>query len=159
LASVSSTFDRDASRAGLAGPADAEQHAAALRVDRWLWYVRFFRTRTLAAEAVRSGHVRLNAQRAKPAREVKVGDALTIVRGAAEYEVMVTAIPDRRGPASEAMACYSETPQSRERRERQAAQRTAAGTLDAPPTLGRPDKRTRRLMRRSKGRGPSASDD
>jgi ribosome-associated heat shock protein Hsp15 len=120
-----------------------------LRIDRWLWCARFFKTRSVAADAVRGGHVRLNGQRAKPAREVKPGDMMTILRGQHELEITVTAIPARRGPASEAAACYAETAESIERRQRQAEQRRAAAGLDAP-TRGRPDKHTRRLLRRSK---------
>lgn len=115
-----------------------------LRIDRWLWYVRFYKTRSLAAEEVRAGRVRLNGQRTKPAREVKVGDRLSIARGPADYELVVGTIPGRRGPAAAARNCYEETPQSLERRRLRAAARASEAH---PPTAGRPDKRTRRLMR------------
>ncbi len=117
-----------------------------LRVDRWLWCARFFKTRSLAAEEVKAGHVRLNGQRTKPAHEIKVGDALRIAKGHDDIEVVVAAIPQRRGPATEALACYDETPESIERRRLRALQRASAPVLDMP-TAGRPDKRTRRLMR------------
>jgi ribosome-associated heat shock protein Hsp15 len=125
-----------------------------LRVDRWLWCARFFKTRGLAAEAVRSGHVRLNGQRIKPAHAVRIGDALTIeVRDDDERDVRVAAIPLRRGPAAEAVAAYAETPESIERR-RLAAEQRALRPVLAPPTSGRPDKRTRRLLLRARQRGP-----
>lgn len=124
-----------------------------LRVDRWLWCARFFKSRGLAAEAVRAGHVRVDGQRVKASREIKVGDRLAIVKGVCEFDVEVVAIPARRGPATEAAACYTETAQSIEARRRRAEQSAAARILRAP-TSGRPDKRTRRLIRdRQRGSG------
>jgi ribosome-associated heat shock protein Hsp15 len=117
-----------------------------LRIDRWLWCARFFKTRTLAAEEVKAGHVRLNGQRTKPAHELRVGDALSIARGHDDIGVVVARIPERRGPASEAAGCYEETPESIERRRLRALQRRSVPVLDAP-TANRPDKRTRRLIR------------
>lgn len=119
---------------------------AGLRIDRWLWRARFFKTRSLAAEAVKAGHVRINGQRGKPAREVEVGDRLVIVRGFVEHEIEVQALPGRRGPAVEAAACYEETTASLERRRVREAERAGSNALRAP-TSGRPDKRTRRLIR------------
>jgi ribosome-associated heat shock protein Hsp15 len=120
----------------------------ALRIDRWLWCARFYKTRSAAADAVKGGHVQVNGQRAKPAREVKVGDRLAIVRNETEYEVSVTAIPARRGPASEAQACYVESEASIARRLAEAERRALAREAgDRAPTSGRPDKRTRRLLR------------
>ena len=128
--------------------------AERLRIDRWLWCVRAFKTRTLAANAVRAGHVRLNGERVKAAHDVKVGDAVSISseRGSGR-DLVVTAIPWRRGPAPEALACYVETPESVERRRAEAERRAAVPEL-APPTAGRPDKRTRRLLLRVRQRGP-----
>lgn len=117
-----------------------------LRIDRWLWCARFYKTRSLAAEAVKAGHVRINGQRSKPARDVKVGDRLDIVRGFTEQEIDVRALPARRGPAVEAARCYEETEASLERRRLREAQRTLSSAQRAP-TTGRPDKRTRRLIR------------
>ncbi len=132
---------------------DAEQER--LRIDRWLWCARFFKTRSVAAEAVRAGHVRLNGQRVKPAHAVKVGDALSVeLRDESQREVSIAAIPARRGPAPEAAATYVETPESIERRRVAAEQRKLRPAL-APPTSGRPDKRTRRLMLRVRQRGPA----
>jgi ribosome-associated heat shock protein Hsp15 len=131
---------------------DAEQER--LRIDRWLWCARFFKTRSVAAEAVRGGHVRLNGQRVKPSHAVKIGDALTVeLRDEIERDVCIAAIPARRGPAPEAATTYVETPESIERR-RLAAEQRKLRPVFAPPTSGRPDKRTRRLMLRVRQRGP-----
>jgi ribosome-associated heat shock protein Hsp15 len=125
-----------------------------LRIDRWLWCARFFKSRSAAAEAVRAGHVRLNGQRIKPAHAVKVGDMLLVERGShTEKEVEVAGIPARRGPASEAARAFRETVASIERAERAAAARALQPVL-APPTAGRPDKRTRRLLLRARHRDP-----
>ena len=123
-----------------------------LRIDRWLWCVRFFKTRSAAAEAVRGGHVRLNGGRVKPAHPVKIGDALAVARSLEpERDVTIAAIPARRGPATEAAQCYVESAESIERRRAAAAQRALEPKF-APPTLGRPDKRTRRLLLRARDR-------
>src|ERR1044071_2342156 len=116
---------------------DAATEQDRLRIDRWLWCARLFKTRSVAAEAVRSGHVRLNGQRVKPAHAVKIGDALTLtLRDDSERDVRVAAIPARRGPATEAAGTYVETPESIERR-RVAAQQRGLGPVVAPPTTGR----------------------
>ena len=136
---------------------DRDGDTERLRIDRWLWCARFFKTRSVAAEAVRSGHVRLNAQRVKPAHAVKVGDALSVeIRDSSEREVTIAAIPARRGPAPEAGAAYVETAESVERR-RLAVEQRALRPVLGPPTPGRPDKRTRRLMQRARQRGPVSS--
>ena len=124
--------------------------AVDLRIDRWLWCARFYKSRSAAAAAVRAGHARLNGRRVKPAQDVKVGDALTIDRALGECDVTVLGIPSRRGPSAEAQACYAETPESVERRQKTAAARATA-TANAP-TPGRPDKRTRRLLLRQRQR-------
>ncbi len=122
------------------------------RIDRWLWCARFFKSRSAAADAVRAGHVRLNGNRVKPAHGVKVGDSLAVGRGDDnERDVTVAAIPVRRGPASEAARCYVESAESLER-QRAAAEQRALRPAFAPPTVGRPDKRTRRLLLRAKDR-------
>jgi len=135
--------------------ADEDDDADRLRIDRWLWCARFFKSRSAAAEAVRGGHVRLNGQRVKPAHAVKIGDALqlTLAHGV-ERDVAIAMIPKRRGPAPEAAATYVETAESIERR-RKAAEERAAHAAYVPPTVGRPDKRTRRLMLRARQRGIS----
>jgi ribosome-associated heat shock protein Hsp15 len=124
---------------------------AGLRIDRWLWYARFYKTRSLAGQAVRGGHVRFNGERIKPAHAVKIGDTLTILRDTLEFEVTVAAIPERRGPAAEALSCFVESSESIERRRAQAETHAAAPAL-AAPTRGRPDKRTRRLILRARQR-------
>lgn len=130
------------------GPADASP-----RVDKWLWCARFFKSRSLATEAVAGGKVHLNGQRVKPARSVLVGDVLEITLGFEVATVKVTAIPVRRGPAAEARRCYEETPESIARRERYREQRRLAA-MAAPQTVGRPDKHTRReLLRFHRRRG------
>jgi len=127
--------------------------AAGLRLDKWLWCTRFFKTRGLAQEAVEGGHVQVNGERAKASRQVKVGDRLRITRERERYEVEVTGIPQRRGPASEARAHYSESAESEAAR---AAVREF-NRLTAPVSSGRPDKRERReLLDVMKGRGPKS---
>ena len=122
-----------------------------MRVDRWLWYARFFKTRTLAANAVRSGRVRVNGERAKAAREVSIGSALSIQRGGSIVDVCVLKISSRRGPAVEAAGLYEEKTESIERRENVAERKSSVSRLGSP-TQGRPDKRTRRLLRKHRGR-------
>lgn len=125
-----------------------------LRIDRWLWCARLFKSRSAAAEAVRGGHVRLNGQRVKPAHAVKIGDAVQVsLQHGIERDIAIAAIPVRRGPAPEAAATYVETPESIERRRKAAEERAARGSY-LPPTAGKPDKRTRRLLLRARQRGP-----
>jgi len=116
-----------------------------VRVDRWLWAARFFKSRGGATEAVLGGRVHLNGTRVKPAKEVAVGDRLEITAGSARWEVVVRAIADKRRPASVAQALYEETPESLERRARLAEERRLARPLGAD--LGaRPTKRDRRRL-------------
>lgn len=123
-----------------------------LRIDRWLWCARFYRSRSAAAEAVRAGHVRLNGQRVKPAHAVKIGDALRVEYASTAKDVTIAAIPVRRGPAPEAARAYVETVESVERGRREAEARSMRVVFE-PPTAGRPDKRTRRLLLRARNRG------
>lgn len=120
-----------------------------LRLDKWLWAARFFKTRTLATEAVSGGKVHVNGARVKPAHELRIGDQLSITRGPDRYEVSVLGLSDHRGPASVAQALYEETAASREARSHEAEMRKAAA-LATPMTRGRPDKKTRRLIHRFK---------
>lgn len=122
-----------------------------LRIDRWLWAARFFKTRALAAAAVRGGKVRCAGARVKAARVVKVGDRLAISRGEEQIELEVLAVSARRGPASAAAALYEESAESVARRE----SATEARRLEhrARPDFGRrPDKRSRRLLRHLTGK-------
>jgi ribosome-associated heat shock protein Hsp15 len=117
-----------------------------LRVDRWLFYCRFFKTRGMATTAVTGGHVRLNGERTSPGARIKTGDHIDLVKDRLPYSLTVLAIPGRRGPAPEAQACYEE--QEEVVRERE--QMTAALRQDRmlmPKTDGRPDKHTRRKLR------------
>jgi ribosome-associated heat shock protein Hsp15 len=123
----------------------------AARIDRWLFAVRLFKSRSLAADAVSGGKVHVNGERVKPSRSVQAGDIVTFMRGAVEFECIVTAIPLRRGPASEAAGCYDETPRSQARREEFAARMKVAAALTPRPD-DRPDKHDRRLLRRLRGR-------
>ena len=121
-----------------------------MRLDRWLWCARFYKTRSAAADALKAGHVKLNGQRCKPAREIGCGAVLTVSKGDETWVVTVTALPARRGPAAEARACFAEDPAAMTVRLEQRASRRAASR--EPPTQGRPDKRTRRLIRAQQGR-------
>jgi ribosome-associated heat shock protein Hsp15 len=118
-----------------------------LRVDKWLWCARFFKTRSLAADAVAGGKVHVNRERVKPSRTIRPGDLLEITVGFDVVAVEVRSIPVRRGPAPEARQCYLETEASIARRERMREQRRLA-SMAAPQTEGRPDKRTRRELLR-----------
>jgi ribosome-associated heat shock protein Hsp15 len=122
-----------------------------LRIDRWLFFVRFFKSRSLAAQAVAGGKVHVNGERAKPSRAVRVGDRIEFNRGAVVFECTVVSIPTRRGPASEAVQCYDETPASKARREQFAANMKVAAAM-APRPEERPDKHERKILRRLRGR-------
>jgi ribosome-associated heat shock protein Hsp15 len=116
-----------------------------LRVDRWLWCVRLFKSRSQASAAVSGGRVHVNGERVKPARALRVGDHLAVSQGGRDLELDVRAIPTRRGPAPEARACYQETPQSVARGQRwQEQQRLAALTVSRPDR--KPDKKERREL-------------
>lgn len=129
----------------------AESGPGAARIDRWLFGVRLFKSRSLAAEAVSGGKVHVNGARVRPSHSVRPGDLVTFARGVIDFECHVAAIPERRGPAKEAVACYVETDASRERRE-QHAQRMRLAAAMAPRPEERPDKHQRRELRRLRGR-------
>ena len=119
---------------------------ASVRIDVWLWAARFFRTRSLAKQAVETGKVEVGGQRAKASRGVRVGDALRIARGEETFDIEVRGLSDIRGPASVAQALYAESEASREHRTAGRADRAAARAgYRAPET--KPDKRARRLIR------------
>ncbi len=123
-----------------------------VRIDKWLWAARFFKTRSLAAQAVEGGRVRLNGQRVKPARVLSAGDELAIRIGELEWTVVVSMLDDRRGPAEAARRLYAETEASRaRRREAEAARKLHVGPVREE--RGRPTKRDRRLIRRFTGDG------
>jgi|SRR5689334_18505388 ribosome-associated heat shock protein Hsp15 len=116
-----------------------------VRIDKWLWAARFFKTRSLASDAVAGGHVHVDGERVKPARDVKVGDRLEIRRGQTRFTVVVTALADRRGPASAAADLYEETPESIAAREQHREQRRLAKPIGADLSE-RPTKRDRRRL-------------
>ncbi len=117
------------------------------RIDKWLWHVRFFKTRSLAADAVAGGKVKIDGERVKPAREVRVGQQVSITLADRAIEVQVLALPARRGPATQAQACYAETPASAERGAHHREQRRLAA-MARPRPDHRPDKRERRQLER-----------
>jgi ribosome-associated heat shock protein Hsp15 len=131
-------------------PSDAPDDET-MRIDRWLFFVRLFKSRGLATEAVTGGRVHVNGERVKPSRVVRIGDQLVFNRGAVTFDCEVTGLPQRRGPAPEAAACYRESEASVARRA-QFAERMRVATAFAPRPDTRPDKHERRELRRIRGR-------
>jgi ribosome-associated heat shock protein Hsp15 len=128
-----------------------ETGPGAMRIDRWLFGVRLFKSRSVAADAVSGGKVHLNGERVKPSHGVKPGDTVTFTRSTVVFECVVAAVPLRRGPADEAARCYEETAASKARREEFAARmKVAAGRTPRPDN--RPNKHDRRLLRNLRGR-------
>ena len=128
-----------------------------VRIDRWLWAARFFKTRSLAAEAIQAGHVQINHARAKAAKEIGPGDVIELTAGEQRWTVVVRDVEERRGPATRARELYEETPESLARRERQRAARRLAPVPGAD--LGtRPTKRDRRQIDRVRRRSASSRD-
>lgn len=115
------------------------------RLDKWLWCARFYKSRSEAAAAVAGGRVHLNGARVKPAHVVRPGDRIEASFGTRSIEVVVRALPTRRGPMTEARACFEETPESTARAERSAELQRLSG-MAGPTTSGRPDKRDRRRL-------------
>ena len=127
----------------------SDLRAQKLRLDKWLWAARFFKTRSLAKAAIEGGKVHLGGQRVKVSREISVGDTLQIRQGWDEKVITVKALSDQRRGAPEAQALYKETAESLEKREAEAAARKAAGgMIDRPAT--RPTKKQRRQIHRFK---------
>jgi ribosome-associated heat shock protein Hsp15 len=122
---------------------DSDSSSSKLRVDKWLWAARFFKTRSLSADAVESGKVLVNDVRAKPAKPIAIGDRLEIRAGKFRYEVEVLALSDKRGGAAEAQKLYRETDDSRAQREALVAHLKAQ---PQPLFKGRPTKRDRRKI-------------
>ena len=125
-----------------------------MRLDKWLWAARFFKTRSLAQRAIAAGKVKLNDARVKPAHEIRIGDAI-VVR---EWHVHVAALSERRGPAQEARKLYEETAEGRAERERRGDLRRW-GTEPAAGLKGRPTKRDRRLLESLPVLEPDPADD
>ncbi len=127
-----------------------------VRIDKWLWAARFFKTRGLATEIVNGGHVQINGERCKPAKPVQVGDELRILRGQEQFIVTVTGLAEKRGSAAIAQSLYQETEQSMAAREEQRQLRK----LNASPAPDkRPDKKDRRHIIRFTKRSEYAVDE
>lgn len=118
-----------------------------VRIDKWLWAARFFKTRGLAADAIDGGKIRYDGERPKPAKEVRIGAVLRITRPDGEWEVVVRGVSAQRRGAPEAALLYEETEQSRQRREQAALTREADHAM-RDRGMGRPTKRDRRLIKR-----------
>ena len=122
-----------------------------VRMDKWLWAARFFKTRSLAARACELGRIQSNGQPAKAAREVRIGDMLRVTNEGGDFEIEVLLLSDMRGPASTAQTLYRETDSSRERRQKVAAERKAMRQFEELPAA-RPSKRDRRRIIQFRGR-------
>jgi ribosome-associated heat shock protein Hsp15 len=130
-----------------------------IRIDKWLWAARFFKTRSIAVDEIGKGRVQVNGQDAKPSREVKPGDTVTLRQGPVQRTVTVLGVSGARGPAPVAQLLYAETPESITARERAAEQRRLAPEPALGITQGRPTKRDRRDIGRAWGDRWSASID
>jgi ribosome-associated heat shock protein Hsp15 len=128
-----------------------DQSMTTVRIDKWLWAARFFKTRSLAARSCELGRIESNRQPAKPAREVRIGDMLRITNDGGDFEVQVLLLSEVRGPASVAQTLYRETEPSRELRQKVAAERKAMKQFEELPA-GRPSKRDRRRIIQFRGR-------
>ena len=115
------------------------------RLDKWLWHVRFYKTRSLASAAIQGGKACLNGERVKPARRVRIGDRVSLAQQGIVAEFAVLGMPSRRGPAAEGQTHYEETPQSAQRRTLLREQQRLA-QVSRPRPEGRPDKRDRRRL-------------
>jgi ribosome-associated heat shock protein Hsp15 len=124
-----------------------------VRIDKWLWAARLFKSRSLAAEAIDLGRVRVDGERIKPAREARIGDRLEVVNGESRRELVVRALSSQRGPAPVAQQLYVETEASRSRRDER-RELLRAGAEPARSIKGRPTKREGRLLRRVRTAGP-----
>ena len=123
-----------------------------VRIDKWLWAARFFKTRSLAQRACALGRVEFNGQPAKPAREVRVGDLFRVKNDSGEFRVEVLALSEMRGPAAVAQTLYRETAESRELRQKLAEERKTMPQFEAFRD-GKPSKRDRREIDKLRGRG------
>ena len=122
-----------------------------VRIDKWLWAARFFKTRALAAKACEMGRVQSNGVIAKAAREVRLGDVLQVRNEGGDFVIEVLALSEVRGPAAAAQALYRETDESKAARAKVAEERKAMFAVDVVPA-GRPSKRDRRVINRFRGR-------
>lgn len=128
---------------------NSQETAIKVRIDKWLWAARFFKTRAMATEAINGGHVHVNGQRIKPARTVNVGDEVVITRPPYTFVVEVIALSEKRGPAAQARLLYQETEQSQQKRETLREQMRLQAANNPSPRK-RPDKQQRRKIIRFK---------
>ncbi|MCU7930625.1 MAG: RNA-binding S4 domain-containing protein [Candidatus Thiodiazotropha sp. (ex Codakia rugifera)] len=131
-------------------PVENESHK--VRLDKWLWAARFFKTRQVATEAINGGKVHLNGQRTKPGKEIKAGSHLRIHKGALEWEIIVRVAATQRRPAAEARDFYEELPASIEQREKMVDVLRLERSLTPRSSQGRPNKRERRMIHRFTGK-------
>ena len=136
---------RTASTMSRADPRNEDADDGRIRFDKWLWAARFYKTRSLCAQAIDAGQVRVNGERAKPSRNMRVGEAVSIRKSGIVCEVTVTALADRRGSATDAAKLYCETEASAAAREEAWLARRAAESAQ-PRFPGRPTKRERRKL-------------
>lgn len=122
-----------------------------LRIDRWLWFTRFYKTRGLASAAVAGGHVTVNGEKAKPGSKIRKGDVIELVRGQLPFRLEAGSLPQRRGPVKEARLCYAEDDATQQKRQ-EILDGIRRDRQQMPRTAGRPDKHTRRKLREY-GRG------
>lgn len=122
-----------------------------LRVDKWLWAARFFKTRAVATKAVDGGKVHVNGQRVKSSRPIQIGDRLEITRGQMQSVVEISILSEKRGPAKEAQTLYQETAESIDQRELKSQQRKLL-SASMPHSQGKPDKHQRREIRKVSGK-------
>ncbi|GAB6067158.1 ribosome-associated heat shock protein Hsp15 [Methylothermus subterraneus] len=125
-----------------------DQPLSKMRLDKWLWAARFFKTRALAAEAISGGKVHVDGQRVKPSKAIGVGSRIEITKAPYTFEVIVTGLSDKRRPAKEAALLYAETQESLVRRQEEAKRRRAEAI--SPQPARRPDKKQRRQIHRFK---------
>ena len=123
-----------------------------MRLDKWLWAARFFKTRQLAGEAINGGKVHLNGQRTKPGKEVRIGSQLRIHKGSLEWDIVVKTLPQQRRPASEAVHFFEEDEASAQRRQQRIEEERVLRAAIPKPEGGRPSKRDRRQIHRFTGK-------
>ena len=124
---------------------DNKKMASGMRLDKWLWCARFFRTRTQAADAVRNGRVLVNEERSKPAKLIDAGSRIRISKGPCRFDIKITSLADNRKSAADAVSLFTESRESVALRERMTAQLQLDSVL-APRTKGRPTRRERRAL-------------
>ncbi|MES9816348.1 MAG: RNA-binding S4 domain-containing protein [Candidatus Thiodiazotropha sp.] len=123
-----------------------------VRLDKWLWAARFFKTRQIASEAINGGKVHLNGQRTKPGKEIKAGSQLRIHKGALEWDITVRVLATKRRPAPEARCFYDETAESIERREKMTEVQRLERSMSPRTDHGKPNKKQRRMIHRFTGK-------